>query len=43
MTEAAAKVKTGGPDDGLDKWLEHVAGWALVVVLAMLVTNLGWM
>ncbi|MER5770943.1 SCO1431 family membrane protein [Streptomyces sp. NPDC001985] len=39
-TPAAARTRTGGPDDrsGL---AEHLAGWTLVVVIAMLVTRLG--
>jgi hypothetical protein len=48
MTATAAALsdrphaRTGGPDD-LDgpKLLEHVLGWTLVVVLAMLVTGVG--
>jgi hypothetical protein len=34
------RTRTGGPDDG-SKVLEHILGWTLVVVLAMLVTQLG--
>ncbi|GAA2414769.1 MULTISPECIES: SCO1431 family membrane protein [Streptomyces] len=37
----AARVRTGGPQDDGPKIVEHVAGWTLVVVLAMLVTQLG--
>ncbi|MDH6448490.1 MULTISPECIES: SCO1431 family membrane protein [unclassified Streptomyces] len=37
---SAARTRTGGPDDG-PKILEHVAGWTLVAVIAMLVTQLG--
>ncbi|MGN9793779.1 SCO1431 family membrane protein [Streptomyces sp. NPDC054847] len=33
-------TRTGGPDDGPD-FLEHVLGWTLVVVLAMLITQVG--
>ncbi|MFF3290251.1 SCO1431 family membrane protein [Streptomyces sp. NPDC003023] len=47
MTSTAATVdrtlpttRTGGPDDGSDL-LEHVLGWTLVVVLAMLITQVG--
>ncbi|MDX6349224.1 MAG: hypothetical protein QOF84_4014 [Streptomyces sp.] len=43
MTEMTApRARTGGPsgDDGM-KVLEHVLGWTLVVLLAMLVTGLG--
>ncbi|MEK8171231.1 SCO1431 family membrane protein [Streptomyces sp. M19] len=36
----ATRTRTGGPSDGPGR-LEHVLGWALVVVLAMLVTQLG--
>ncbi|MEU9032605.1 SCO1431 family membrane protein [Streptomyces sp. NPDC048383] len=35
-------VATGGPDEG-SSWLEHVLGWTLVVVVAMFVTQVGWM
>ncbi|MEU9574498.1 SCO1431 family membrane protein [Streptomyces massasporeus] len=37
----AARARTGGPQDDGPKIVEHVMGWALVVVLAMLVTQLG--
>lgn len=37
----AARVRTGGPKDDGPKILEHVAGWTLVAVIAMLVTQLG--
>ncbi|MFH8341665.1 SCO1431 family membrane protein [Streptomyces sp. AM6-12] len=37
----AARVRTGGPRDDGPKILEHVVGWVLVVVTAMLVTQLG--
>ncbi|MFJ8466183.1 SCO1431 family membrane protein [Streptomyces swartbergensis] len=37
----APRVRTGGPQDDGPKIVEHVAGWTLVVVLAMLVTQLG--
>ncbi|MDN0196293.1 SCO1431 family membrane protein [Streptomyces sp. S.PNR 29] len=40
-TATAARVRTGGPQDDGPKALEHIAGWALVVVIAMLVTQLG--
>ncbi|GGS36899.1 MULTISPECIES: SCO1431 family membrane protein [Streptomyces] len=36
----ARRARTGGPDDG-SKLMEHIAGWAFVVVFAMLVTQLG--
>ncbi|MFF5449286.1 SCO1431 family membrane protein [Streptomyces sp. NPDC012888] len=35
-------VRTGGPEDR-SKWLEHVLGWTLVVVVAMFVTQVGWL
>jgi hypothetical protein len=37
----AVRVRTGGPQDDGPKILEHVTGWILVVVLAMLVARLG--
>ncbi|MFE7273106.1 SCO1431 family membrane protein [Streptomyces sp. NPDC057623] len=37
----AARVRTGGPEEDGPKILEHVMGWTLVVVVAMLVTQLG--
>ncbi|MFE5894649.1 SCO1431 family membrane protein [Streptomyces sp. NPDC056462] len=37
----AARVRTGGPEEDGPKILEHVLGWTLVVVVAMLVTQLG--
>ncbi|MCX0242745.1 MULTISPECIES: SCO1431 family membrane protein [Streptomyces] len=40
LTAARLRARTGGPDDG-PKLLEHIAGWTLVVVVAMLVTQLG--
>ncbi|MFF4252942.1 SCO1431 family membrane protein [Streptomyces sp. NPDC001663] len=40
-TASAARTRTGGPEDHGPKILEHVMGWALVVVVAMLVTQLG--
>ncbi|MCX5413987.1 SCO1431 family membrane protein [Streptomyces sp. NBC_00059] len=36
----ARRARTGGPQDG-PKILEHILGWTLVVVLAMLVTQVG--
>lgn len=39
----AARTRTGGPKDDGPKILEHVMGWTLVVVVAMLVTQLGLM
>lgn len=35
-----SKARTGGPKDGPNV-LEHLAGWTLVVVLAMLVSQVG--
>ncbi|MET7453655.1 SCO1431 family membrane protein [Streptomyces sp. NPDC005574] len=37
----AARVRTGGPGDDDPRTLEHVVGWTLVVVIAMLVAQLG--
>ncbi|MFE9678217.1 SCO1431 family membrane protein [Streptomyces sp. NPDC006259] len=37
----AARTRTGGPEDDGPKILEHVMGWILVAVVAMLVTQLG--
>ncbi|WP_107050053.1 SCO1431 family membrane protein [Streptomyces bicolor] len=37
----AARVRTGGPKEDGPKIAEHVMGWTLVVVLAMLITQLG--
>ncbi|GGV10841.1 hypothetical protein GCM10010275_59760 [Streptomyces litmocidini] len=36
------RARTGGPDDGPEV-LEHVLGWTLVVLLALLVTRAGLM
>ncbi|MFG1669274.1 SCO1431 family membrane protein [Streptomyces sp. Y7] len=38
---AAARARTGGPRQDGPKILEHALGWTLVVVVAMLVTQLG--
>ncbi|MFF8291945.1 SCO1431 family membrane protein [Streptomyces sp. NPDC016309] len=38
---AAPRARTGGPKDDGPELLEHILGWVLVVVLAMLVTRLG--
>ncbi|MEU5224745.1 SCO1431 family membrane protein [Streptomyces toyocaensis] len=35
------RVRTGGPREDGPEILEHVLGWTLVVVLAMLLTQLG--
>ncbi|MFI6660737.1 SCO1431 family membrane protein [Streptomyces sp. NPDC050523] len=37
----AARTRTGGPEDDGPKIFEHVMGWTLVVVVAMLVAQLG--
>jgi len=37
----AARARTGGPREDGPKSLEHIMGWTLVVVIAMLVTQLG--
>ncbi|MGP2438184.1 SCO1431 family membrane protein [Streptomyces sp. JW3] len=37
----AARVRTGGPQEDGPQILEHVLGWTLVVVVAMLVVQLG--
>ncbi|UXY26346.1 SCO1431 family membrane protein [Streptomyces sp. HUAS TT20] len=39
----ATRVRTGGPKDDGPKIVEHVLGWVLVAVVAMLVTRLGLM
>ncbi|MDT6987448.1 SCO1431 family membrane protein [Streptomyces lusitanus] len=44
MSATAATVtraRTGGPREDGPKIVEHVLGWTLVVVVAMLVTQLG--
>jgi hypothetical protein len=38
---AITRARTGGPREDGPKILEHVMGWTLVVVVAMLVTQLG--
>ncbi|MEU9984768.1 SCO1431 family membrane protein [Streptomyces sp. NPDC050856] len=40
-TAAPARARTGGPKDDGPQLLEHILGWVLVVVFAMLVTRLG--
>ncbi|MEU6217947.1 SCO1431 family membrane protein [Streptomyces sp. NPDC047022] len=40
-TAARLRARTGGPKGDGTPLSEHIAGWALVVVLAMLVTQLG--
>ncbi|MFF4546472.1 SCO1431 family membrane protein [Streptomyces sp. NPDC001435] len=37
----ATRVRTGGPKDDGPKIVEHILGWVLVAVVAMLVTRLG--
>lgn len=37
----AAGIRTGGPQEDGPKVVEHLMGWVLVVVVAMLVTRLG--
>ncbi|WP_107469723.1 SCO1431 family membrane protein [Streptomyces mangrovisoli] len=37
----APRARTGGPRENGPEILEHVLGWTLVVVIAMLVTGLG--
>ncbi|MER5431531.1 SCO1431 family membrane protein [Streptomyces sp. NPDC002588] len=36
-----ARTRTGGPRGDDPKIVEHLMGWVLVVVVAMLVTQLG--
>lgn len=40
-TATAARVRTGGPQEDGPKIVEHVMGWILVAVVAMLATRLG--
>ncbi|MGW0844779.1 SCO1431 family membrane protein [Streptomyces sp. NPDC002787] len=40
-TATRVRARTGGPQDDGPKIVEHVMGWILVVVVAMLVTQLG--
>ncbi|MFF5856720.1 SCO1431 family membrane protein [Streptomyces sp. NPDC012751] len=40
-TATATRVRTGGPQEDGPKIVEHVMGWILVAVVAMLVTRLG--
>ncbi|MFJ7987984.1 SCO1431 family membrane protein [Streptomyces sp. NPDC096351] len=43
-TRLLLRARTGGPhDDRGPKILEHVLGWTLVVLLAVLVTRAGLM
>jgi hypothetical protein len=41
VTAARLRTRTGGPKDDGPRLLEHVLGWTLVVLLAVLVTRLG--
>ncbi|MBX9398909.1 SCO1431 family membrane protein [Streptomyces sp. TRM72054] len=41
QSATAVRVRTGGPKDDGPKIVEHIMGWTLVVVLAMLVTQMG--
>ncbi|MET9802761.1 SCO1431 family membrane protein [Streptomyces sp. NPDC006368] len=38
---AASRARTGGPKDDGPQLFEHIMGWVLVVVFAMLVTRAG--
>ncbi|WP_338899390.1 SCO1431 family membrane protein [Streptomyces sp. TG1A-60] len=40
-TATRVRTRTGGPQDDGPKIVEHAMGWVLVVVVAMLVTQLG--
>lgn len=40
-TATAPRARTGGPQGDGPTLLEHAMGWVLVVVVAMLVTQLG--
>ncbi|MCT9079068.1 SCO1431 family membrane protein [Streptomyces fulvoviolaceus] len=40
-TATRTRTRTGGPKDDGPKIFEHVMGWTLVVVIAMLVAQLG--
>ncbi|BDH09893.1 hypothetical protein HOK021_10720 [Streptomyces hygroscopicus] len=40
VTAPRVRARTGGPQDD-SRLLEHVLGWTLVVVLAMLLTQTG--
>ncbi|MFD8198193.1 SCO1431 family membrane protein [Streptomyces sp. NPDC059701] len=40
-TATAARARTGGPKGDGPKLFEHIMGWTLVVVVAMLVVRLG--
>ncbi|MGW2047993.1 SCO1431 family membrane protein [Streptomyces sp. NPDC001858] len=40
-TASAERTRTGGPETDGPKLLEHIMGWVLVAVVAMLITQLG--
>ena len=40
-TATRVRTRTGGPEDDGPKIVEHLMGWTLVVVVAMLVAQLG--
>ncbi|MFD9905709.1 SCO1431 family membrane protein [Streptomyces sp. NPDC059063] len=40
-TATVSRARTGGPKEDGPKLLEHLLGWTLVVLLAMLVTQAG--
>ncbi|GAU68005.1 membrane protein CrgA [Streptomyces sp. NBRC 110611] len=40
-TGIGTRIRTGGPGDDGSTRLENLAGWTLVVVLAMLLTQTG--
>ncbi|MCX3058717.1 SCO1431 family membrane protein [Streptomyces beihaiensis] len=42
-SRARARARGGGPREDGPKIMEHVLGWTLVVVVAMLVTQIGLM
>lgn len=41
QSATTARLRTGGPRDGGPRVVEHAMGWVLVMVVAMLVTQLG--
>jgi hypothetical protein len=41
VAATAARARTGGPREDGPKIVEHVLGWTLVLVIAMLVSQLG--
>ncbi|MDR6977397.1 hypothetical protein J2X68_004109 [Streptomyces sp. 3330] len=41
QTATVTRARTGGPETDGPKIVEHVMGWVLVAVVAMLVTQLG--